>query len=81
MYSQHSRQKQRCRDIANPIVHQGLEITTIIAKMGAAATAKFIGIMWGATTKATWDPSAALISVFRSSIEQDLEDANATRLW
>ena len=81
MYSQYSRQTQHCIDTPYPIVHQGLEKTTTFAKMGTIATAKITGFMWGVVAKAMWALRAPLIGVFRSSIEQDLEDANDARLW
>ena len=43
---------------------------TAIAKMGIAATAKIMGIMWGAAANATGALRATLLDVCRRYIEQ-----------
>jgi hypothetical protein len=55
---------QYCRASLEKLYEALVEIkTTTIAKLRAAAAAKFIGILWGAAANAMDAPRAALFSV------------------
>ena len=50
----------------------GLGMATATAKMGTTATAKIIGILWGAVAKATGTPETALFGVCSSNVSKML---------